>query len=119
MWPILFFLKELLLCDVSHIELFTRKILNVLVEWICPDGIIPDSGLSGLNNIYIYIYIYFFKKNKIGHIIILMWPILFFLKELLLCDVSYWALYQENFKCSSGMNLSWRNYSRLRFIWTE
>ena len=24
----------------------------------CPDGIIPDSGLTGLNNIYIYIYIY-------------------------------------------------------------
>ena len=23
----------------------------------CPDGIIPDSGLTGLNNTYIYIYI--------------------------------------------------------------
>ena len=27
MWLILFFLKKLLLCDVSHIELFTKKIL--------------------------------------------------------------------------------------------
>ena len=26
----------------------------------CPDGIIPDSGLTGLNNIYIYIYIYIY-----------------------------------------------------------
>ena len=24
----------------------------------CADGIIPDSGLTGPNNIYIYIYIY-------------------------------------------------------------
>ena len=24
------------------------------MELICPDGIIPDSGLSGLNNIYIF-----------------------------------------------------------------
>ena len=23
----------------------------------CPDGIIPDSGVTGLNNTYIYIYI--------------------------------------------------------------
>ena len=38
------------------------KFLNVLVEWICPDGIIPDSGLSGLNNIYIYIYIYIYSS---------------------------------------------------------
>ena len=29
-----------------------------IVERIYPDGIIPDSGLSGLNIIYIYIYIY-------------------------------------------------------------
>ena len=27
-----------------------------IVEWICPDGIIPDSSLSGLNNTYIFIY---------------------------------------------------------------
>ena len=59
MGPILFFLKKLLLCDVSHIELFTRKILNVLVEWICPDEIIPDSGfIWTVWYIYIYIYIY-------------------------------------------------------------
>ena len=24
----------------------------------CPEGIIPDSGLTGPNDIYIYIYIY-------------------------------------------------------------
>ena len=53
-----FFLKKLLHSDVDYIELFTREILNVQVEWIYPDGIIPDSGFSGLNNIYIYIYIY-------------------------------------------------------------
>ena len=28
-----------------------------IVEWFfCPDGIIPDFGLTELNNIYIYIY---------------------------------------------------------------
>ena len=27
----------------------------------CPNGIISDSGLTGLNNIYIYIYIYIYK----------------------------------------------------------
>ena len=42
----------------------------------CPDEIIPDSSLTGPNNIYIYIYIYiytqpqhkvnFFKQNTIG-----------------------------------------------------
>ena len=26
----------------------------------CPDGIIPESGLTGPNNIYIYIYIYIY-----------------------------------------------------------
>ena len=26
--------------------------------FFCPDGIIPNSGLTGPNNIYIYIYIY-------------------------------------------------------------
>ena len=26
----------------------------------CPDGIIPDSGLTGLNNTYINIYIYIY-----------------------------------------------------------
>ena len=26
----------------------------------CPDGIIPNSGLTGLNNTYIYIYIYIY-----------------------------------------------------------
>ena len=33
------------------------------VEWFfCPDGITPNSGLTGLNNtIYIYIYIYIYR----------------------------------------------------------
>ena len=35
------------------------------MEWICPDGIIPDSGLSGLNNIYIYIYIYIYTNPSV------------------------------------------------------
>ena len=31
------------------------------VEWFyCPDEIIPDAGLTGLNNTYIYIYIYIY-----------------------------------------------------------
>ena len=77
MWPILFFLKKLLLCDVSHIEFFTRKIFNFLVEWICPDGIIPDSGLSGLNNIYMNIY---FLKYPVSFIFVsnLYFTFLFF-----------------------------------------
>ena len=34
----------------------------------CPDVIIPDSGLTGLNNanIYVYIYIYIYE-NRIWH----------------------------------------------------
>ena len=41
-----------------YIELFTRKILNIH-SWIisCPDGITPNSGLTGLSILYIYIYI--------------------------------------------------------------
>ena len=68
MWPILFFLKKLLLCGVSHIEFLTRKILNVLVEWICPDGIIPDSVYLDwiMQYIYIYIYIYIIYAHTNG-----------------------------------------------------
>ena len=52
-----------MLCDVSYIELFTRKILMFVVEWFFyPDGIIPDSDLTGLNNTYI-IYIYIYKVD--------------------------------------------------------
>ena len=29
-----------------------------MIFW--PEGIIPDSGLTGLNNTYIYIYIYIY-----------------------------------------------------------
>ena len=66
MWPDFVFLKEIiaLLCQL-HWALYKEN-LNVH-SWIifCPDGIIPDSGLTGLNNththththIYIYIYI--------------------------------------------------------------
>ena len=32
-----------------------------IVEWFfCPDGIIPNSGLTGPNNTYIHIYIYIY-----------------------------------------------------------
>ena len=57
-----FFLKKLLLRNVSYIELFTKKIQMFTVEYFffCPDGITPNSGLTGPNNstnLYIYIYI--------------------------------------------------------------
>ena len=32
----------------------------------CPDGIIPDSGLTGLNNTYIYTYIYIYIYSQVG-----------------------------------------------------
>ena len=33
-------------------------------EWFsCPEGITPNSGLTGPNNTYIYIYIYTFCKH--------------------------------------------------------
>ena len=33
--------------------------------FFCPDGIILDSSLTGLNNIYIYIYIYIVIHRQI------------------------------------------------------
>ena len=56
MWPVsLFFLKNLLLCIIAY-----QENLNIH-SWIisCPDGITPNSGLTGpKNTTYIYIYIY-------------------------------------------------------------
>ena len=60
MWPGFFlgggFLKKLLLCNVRYIELFTRKILmlNAFFFFFFPDGITPNSGLTGSNDTYIY-----------------------------------------------------------------
>ena len=53
------FLKEFIALYYWYIELFTRKISNIHA-WIpsCPDGITPNSGLTGPKIIYIYIYIY-------------------------------------------------------------
>ena len=33
MWPVFVFFKELLFCDVSYIELFTRKIWMFIIEY--------------------------------------------------------------------------------------
>ena len=58
-----FFLKEFIALYYWYIELFTRKIVNIH-SWItsCPDGITPNSGLTGPRILYlslsIYIYIY-------------------------------------------------------------
>ena len=30
----------------------------------CPDGITPNSGLTGPNNTYIYIYIYIYRERE-------------------------------------------------------
>ena len=53
MWPVFVFLKEIiaLWCQL-HWALYPEN-LNVH-SWMifCPDRIIPDSGLTGLNNIY-------------------------------------------------------------------
>ena len=53
------FLKEFIALYYWYIELFTMKILNIHA-WItsCPDGITPNSGLTGPKILYIYIYIY-------------------------------------------------------------
>ena len=62
MWPVsLFFLKEFIALYYWYIELFTRKILNIH-SWIisCPDGITPNSGLTGPRILYIYVYIYIY-----------------------------------------------------------
>ena len=59
-WGFVVFLKEFIALYYWYIELFTRKILNIHA-WItsCPDGITPNSGLTGpKKKIYIYIYIY-------------------------------------------------------------
>ena len=59
MWPVsLFFLKEFIALYHWYIELFTRKILNIH-SWIisCPDGITPNSGLTGPRKHTIYIYV--------------------------------------------------------------
>ena len=75
MWPVFVFRKGIiaLWCQL-HWTLYQEN-LNVH-SWMifCPDGIIPDSDLTGLNNththththtdIYIYIYI-LFKKQEI------------------------------------------------------
>ena len=59
MWPIFDFLKEIiaLWCQL-HWPLYQEN-LNVH-SWMifCPDGIIPDSGITEPNKTYIYIYIY-------------------------------------------------------------
>ena len=63
-WLVFIFLKEIIVLWYQlHWALYQEN-LNVH-SWMifCPDGIIPDSGLTGLNNkpiicIYIYIYIY-------------------------------------------------------------
>ena len=48
------FLKEFIALYYWYIELFTRKILNIH-SWItsCPDGITPNSGLTGPRILYI------------------------------------------------------------------
>ena len=53
-----FFLKEILLCKKNYIELSAMKFKCSAPEWFsCPEGITPNSGLTGANNtIYIYIY---------------------------------------------------------------
>ena len=65
MWPVLlFFLKEFMALFYWYIELFTRKILNIH-SWIisCPDGITPNSGLTGPRILTIYIYIYIYESK--------------------------------------------------------
>ena len=55
MWLVFGFLKGIIaLWYQLHWALYQEN-LNVH-SWMifCPDGIIPDSGLTGLNNIYIY-----------------------------------------------------------------
>ena len=67
MWPVsLFFLKEFIALYYWYIELFTRKILNIH-SWIisCPDGITPNSGLTGPRILYIYVYIYIYIFNSL------------------------------------------------------
>ena len=37
-----------------------------IVEWFfCPDGITPNSGLTGPNNSYIYIYVYIKESRNL------------------------------------------------------
>ena len=66
MWPVFVFLKEIIaLWCLLHSTLYQEN-LNVHCWMIfCPDGIIPDSGLTGLNNIYIHIYIHTYMHTYI------------------------------------------------------
>ena len=54
MWPVFVFLKEI----IPVMSALYQEKLNVY-SWMifCPDGIIPDSGLTGPINIHIYLYI--------------------------------------------------------------
>ena len=54
-----FFLKEIIaLYNCVHWALYQED-LNIHSRIIsCPDGITPNSGLTGLSILYIYIYIY-------------------------------------------------------------
>ena len=66
MWSVLVFLKEIiaLWCQL-HKALYQENLKVHSWMIFCPDGIIPDSGLTRPNNthththVYIYIYIYY------------------------------------------------------------
>ena len=55
MWPVFVFLKGIIALWCQLNWALYQENLNVH-SWMisCPDGIIPDSGLTGLNNTYIY-----------------------------------------------------------------
>ena len=72
MWPVFVFLKEIiaLWCQL-HWALYQENLNFNSWMFFCPDGNIPDSGLTGPNNthththththiVYIYIYIYIY-----------------------------------------------------------
>ena len=46
---------------------FKCSLLNVFFFFFCLDGITPNSGLTGPNNIYTYIYTYIYiLVSKVG-----------------------------------------------------
>ena len=56
---VVFFLMKLLLCIIDTLSSLPGRSKYSRI-FSCPDGITPNSGLTGLSILYIYIYIYIY-----------------------------------------------------------
>ena len=61
---VVFFLMKLLLCIIDTLSSLPGRSKYSRI-FSCPDGITPNSGLTGLSILYIYIYIYILAKVQL------------------------------------------------------